>query len=503
MKVYLGVDVGTTGVKASIFDVDGNLISQSFVPSKLYYPAPGLVEQKPEEMLSETVKAVQDAVEQLGNEKIAAISLDGQMAGFMGIDERWEATTHYDSWLDTRCEDQVLEMNEFKREVIRRSGSAPGFFFGPKLLWWKEKKKEIYDRSVKFVEPSAYIAGKFADLNADFAFMDYTYIHFTNLSENKNKKWSEHLCGLFDIDMSKLPRITSPNEIIGYLSEGYAREMNLEPGIPIAAGCGDTAAGLLGAGLVVPGESVDTAGTASVLTFCSDDFRPDVEKETLISCRSVVDGLWYSLAYINGGGLCIDWFADEFGYAGKGKKENFEQLNEKAAAVAVGSEGLIFCPHFAGRNFPYEPNLRGSWAGLNWKHKKEHLYRSILEGIAFEYRHYLNNFKRLYPEVHLKRIMTIGGGSKSQLFCRIKANCMSIPYAILPEKEFSTLGSALIAAVAVGDIDDLMVKVLEITKEAEMVDPEKEAIQSYNSYFHEYEQTIDGLIGIFNRRKGE
>ena len=99
--------------------------------------------------------------------------------------------------------------------------------------------------------------------------------------------------------------------LIGTLTAPYAEATGLEPGIPIAAGCGDTAAGLLGAGLVVPGESVDTAGTASVLTFCSTEFRPDVEKAALLSCRSVVDGLWYSLAYINGGGLCIEWFADQ------------------------------------------------------------------------------------------------------------------------------------------------------------------------------------------------
>jgi len=501
MKIYLGVDVGTTGVKASIFDIDGNLKSQSYVESKLYYPASGLVEQKPEEMLSETMQAIQEAVASSGDGDIAAMSIDGQMAGLMAIDDKWAATTHYDSWLDTRCEYQVKEMNRYKRDVIRQSGSAPGFFFGPKLLWWKEERPEVYEKTAKFIEPSAYIAGKFAGLDAESAFIDYTFIHFTNLADNQNKKWSEQVCARFDVDIEKLPRIISPMEIIGTLKEAYAKKMNLKPGLPIAAGCGDTAAGLLGAGLVVPGESVDTAGTASVLTFCSSEFRPDAEKETLLSCRSVVDGLWYSLAYINGGGLCIEWFAEEFGYPNMGKKEILDELNEKASRILAGSEGLIFCPHFAGRNFPYEPHLRGSWAGLNWKHKKEHLYRSLLEGIAFEYRHYLKNFQRLYPEVELKKIKTIGGGAKSPLFCQIKADCTRVPYDILSEREFGTLGSALIAAAAIGDIDDIESKVQEINKEFETVTPVEEQVQLYDRFFKEYDATINGLLNLFNKRK--
>ncbi len=501
VKTYLGVDVGTTGVKASIFDREGNLKSQSYVPSARYHPEPGLTEQKPAEMLTETMRAIQQAVGKLGDGEVTAMAIDGQMAGLMGIDENWEATTHYDSWLDTRCGDQIEEMNRYKRDVIRQSGSAPGFFFGPKLLWWKEEKLDIYNKTAKFIEPSVFIAGKFAGLKAESAFIDYTYIHFTNLSDNKNRSWSDELCTRFDVNMDKLPRIISPTEVIGFLTREYASKMGLQPGLPIAAGCGDTAAGLLGAGLVIPGESVDTAGTASVLTFCSSEFRPDVEKAAMLSCRSVIDGCWYSLAYINGGGLCIEWFAEAFENSSAEKETIFRELNEKAAEVPVGSDGIIFCPHYAGRNFPYEPNLKGSWAGLNWRHKKEHLYRSVLEGIAFEYRHYVNNFKRLYPDTELNCIKAIGGGSKSPLFCQIKADCMGVPYAILPEREFGTLGSALIAAASVGDITDLGKRVLEINKTVEILDPNEKNARLYDDYFKDYEETIDGLIHIFNKRE--
>jgi xylulokinase len=501
MKTYLGVDVGTTGVKASFFDSHGNLKAQSYVPSRLYYPASGLVEQKPDEMLAETMQAIQQAVHELGDEEVAAMAIDGQMAGLMAIDHNWEPTTHYDSWLDTRCKIQVTEMNRYKAEVISRSGAAPGFYFGPKLLWWKEQQPEVYEKTAKFIEPSAYIAGKFAGLNADSAFIDYTYIHFTKLADNRNKSWSSELCRRFGVNSDKLPGIVAPTDIIGTLSEDFAKKMDLNPGLPIAAGCGDTAAGLLGAALVVPAESVDTAGTASVLTFCSSDFRPDIEKEAMLSCRSIIDGLWYSLAYINGGGLCIEWFAEELGISSGDKEAVFENLNTRAAEVAIGSEGLIFCPHFAGRNFPYEPSLRGSWVGLNWKHKSEHLYRSILEGLAFEYRHYLNNFRRLYPEVEVKRIKVIGGGSKSPLLCQIKADCTDVPYAILPEREFGTLGSALISAAAVGDIQDLTETVIEINKELEIVNPNKQRTEQYGDFFANYEKTIDGLIDIFNKYK--
>jgi xylulokinase len=500
MKTYLGVDVGTTGVKASVFDRMGNLKARSFVSSKLHCPAPGIVEQKPEEMLSETIQAIREAVGATEAGSIAAMAIAGQMAGLMAIDEHFEPTTHYDSWLDTRCQGMVREMGRHKAAVIAQSGAAPGFFFGPKLLWWKEERPDVYRKTAKFIEPSAFIAGKFAGLKAESAFIDYTYIHFTNLSDNRNKCWSEALCSCFDVDTARLPRIVAPTEIIGALGKEYAGKVNLKPGLPIAAGCGDTAAGLLGAALVVPGEAVDTAGTASVLTFCSTDFRPDVEKEALLSCRSVIDGLWYSLAYINGGGLCIEWFAEEFASSAH-KKNVFKELNAGALEVPVGCEGLIFCPHYAGRNFPYEPNLRGSWAGLTWKHKREHLYRSILEGIAFEYRHYLENFRRLYPDMALKRMKIIGGGSKSPLFCRIKADCMNVPCAVPPERELGTLGSALIAAAAAGDVDDLAETVLGMHTEHETIHPDEGNVHRYDHCFRDYEDTIDGLISIFDKRE--
>ncbi len=160
----------------------------------------------------------------------------------------------------------------------------------------------------------------------------------------------------------------------------------------------------------------------------------------------------------------------------------------------------IFCPHFAGRNFPYEPNLQGSWIGLNWKHTTGHLFRSILEGIALEYRHYLTNFKRLYPDLALTKIKNIGGGSKSPLWCQIKADCLGVPYTTLHKMEFGTLGSALIAAKAVEDVTDLKQKVLELNKEFERINPVKKNIQAYTDCYMAYSETINELIDFFNKK---
>jgi len=456
------------------------------------------VEQQPGEMLEETLEAIRSAVQSAGRVQVQALALDGQMAGLMGIDQEWEATTHYDSWLDTRCSDQVAAMSRHRQEVIRLSGSAPGFFFGPKLLWWKEARPEVYARTAKFIEPAAFIAGKLAGLKGEEAYIDQTYIHFTNLADNKNKRWAESILSLFGIDPDKLPRIVSPTEVIGGLTRSWVKRTGLPEGLPIAAGCGDTAAGLLGAGLVRPGEAVDTAGTASVLTFCSGEFRADDRRETLLSCRSVIDGLWYSLAYINGGGLCIDWFARELG--GGDQKAALKRLEEAAARVPAGSEGLIFCPHFAGRNFPYQPDLRGSWTGLTWNHRPEHLYRSILEGIALEYRHYLNAFTDLYPDLETRTLRIIGGGASSALFCQIKADCLNLPCATLEEQEFGTLGSALVAAAAVGQIDDLAGLVRKLARERRSFRPEPKRVEAYKHLFREYRTTIAGLIDIFRQR---
>lgn len=498
-KSYLiGVDLGTMGTKAAIFDTEGNLVALAFEESKLLYPKPGWVEQEPEDFYLSSVRTIKECLEKSGVNpgEVAALAFDGQMAGIGTIDAQWQTPTVYDSWLDTRCKPYIDRMREHQDLIIEKSGGPPTYSHGPKILWWKHEEPEAFSRIHKFVVPGCYVAGRMAGLKGEDAFIDYTYIHFSCLSDTREARWSEELCHLFNIPMEKLPRIVKPWEIIGQLTAEAAESCGLLAGTPIAAGCGDQAAGMLGAAMVEAGMVFDVAGTASVFSICVDRYTPDLEHKTLFSGRLVPEDLWYALAYINGGGLNLRWFRDQLAKEEKAKAERegenaYAMLDAAAASVPPGSDSLLFLPHLGGRVTPSDPDLRGLWLGFTWSHRKEHLYRSLLEGVAYEYAYYLDIEKSLFPNLEFKEARVIGGGSKSDLWNQIKADVLGIPYVQLNRQEYAVLGSAIVAGYAVGLFDDLKATAKGFVEPISRLEPRPE----HHAY---YRPLVDLYISLFD-----
>ena len=359
--------------------------------------------------------------------------------------------------------------------------------------------------------PTGYVAGTMAGLRGDEAFIDYTFIHFSALSDAQAGTWSGELCSLLGVDMDKLPRIVAPWEVIGEVRPEAARDFGLAPGTPIAAGCGDTAAGALGAGIVRRGMLLDTAGTASVLAGCTDRSAADEKNRTLLMMRSVVPGLWNPLAYLAGGGLALRWFRDEFFNAGQGgitEGDLYALMAESAAQIPAGADGLFFSPHLGGRVCPAEPAMRGAWVGFSWGHTRAHFFRAILEGIAFEYAYYLRILRELVPDLSLIEARVIGGGAKSLVWNQIKADVLGVPYQRLKRSEFATWGSAMIAGRAVGLFDDLTETAMLTTElDGESVKPRSEITEVYQQLADQYigwqEKLSDAFCSNENCTAGE
>lgn len=498
-KTYLiGVDLGTMGTKAAIFDTEGNLVSLAFEESRLLYPKPGWVEQDPDDFYFSSLRTIKECLDSSGVEPghVAALAFDGQMAGIGAIDTQWQTPTPYDSWLDTRCAPHIDRMCEHQDLIIESSGGPPTYCHGPKIMWWRDEEPEVFSRIHKFVVPGAYTAGRMAGLAGDDAFVDHTYLHFSCLSDVKGTKWSEELCHLFDVPMEKLPRIVKPWEIIGQLTAEAAEGCGLRAGTPIAAGCGDQAAGMLGAAMVDPGMVFDVAGTASVFSICLDQFTPDLEHKTLFTARLVPEDLWYALAYVNGGGLNLRWFRDQLAKhekveAAQKDKSVYAMLDEAAASVPPGSDSLLCLPHLGGRVTPSDPDLRGLWLGFTWSHRKEHFYRSLLESVAYEYAYYLDVEKSLLPDLDFKEARVIGGGSRSEFWNQIKADVLGIPYVRLNREEYAVLGSAIVAGYAVGVFDDLKSTAKRFVEPISRVEPRPE-------YHAHYRPLVDLYISLFD-----
>ncbi|MEE8440198.1 MAG: FGGY family carbohydrate kinase [Spirochaetia bacterium] len=451
-RLIVGVDIGTQGVKGALFTEDGECVADHFVPSRLRQDKPGITEEDPEyqvQSVHEVISAcIADAAADPG--RIAAIAIDGQMAGIIGVDAAGVAVTPYDSWLDTRCAPYIARMEDAVGDlVLKKTGCPPSFNHGPKMLWCKHERPELFDRVHKFVQPGGYAAMRLCGLTGDEAFIDRTYLHFSGFADNQRGQWDDDLTRAFEFPVDKLPRICESTEIVGHVSADAARRTGMRVGTPVAAGCGDTIASFLACGAVSEGLCIDVAGTACVFAATVPEFRPDVVGKTLGLSASVVPDVWYAYAYVNGGGMNAEWFVKSFCKDLTGP-DRFAALDAAAARIEETDSLPIFIPHMAGRVSPSVPELRGFFAGLTWSHDREVLYRAILEGVALEYGIYRRALADLFPDLMLTEMRATGGGSKSAVWNMMKSGVLGIPVSRVESPIGAPAGAAMVAAVAAG-----------------------------------------------------
>jgi len=502
-QLLIGIDIGTQGTKTVIFSPDGAKIAEAFKTSQLQRPSPGVVEEDPETQLESVCATICEAVKRAegGDGEVAGIAIDGQMAGIIGVNEDGRNVTPYDSWLDTRCSHQIEVMNrEAGEEVIRKTGGAPSFNHGPKILWWKDRHPDVYKRIAAFVQPGQYAAMRLCGLRGNEAFIDRSYLHLTGFADNQNNRWDEQLCSCFDVDRAKLPRIVAPTEVIGSLTPEMAERCCLKSGVPVVAGCGDTMASFLSCGAIREGICVDVAGTASVFASTTCSFQPDVGHRILACGQSAVAGLWHPFAYVNGGGMNLEWFLAEI--ANKGEKNGetggrprlgLDELNMLAEQIDDSFDLPLFVPHFSGRVTPAMPHIRGAWVGLDWSHRLGHLYRAVLEGVVLEYGIYRKVLEKLYPDLVLTEIRITGGGERSALWNRMKASALRTPVLQLEETGGAPMGSALLAGYGVGIIDDMHSATPGWIRTATRFEPVQAMVELYRTKIPRYERLLDIL----------
>jgi len=489
-EYFIGVDLGTSGIKAGIVDTDGNVIESSYMGTDLISTAPGRMEQNPNDFYEKTLEIIKDVLRKskISPGDIYAIAIDGQMGGIIGIDSDFNPITGLDMGLDIRSEkyNDYIHKNYKKLLRIKTCGSPRNT---PKIMWWKKENSEVYKNILKFITLNGFVGGKLAGIKGSEAYMDYTLLTFFGMEDFSNLNWSEELCELFDIDIKKLPGIVSPWEVIGKLDKKTAQKCGLLQGIKIVAGSGDQPAGLLGAGIIEPGMIMDVSGSSVLLFMAVNKFIPDTANGIIMYMPSILPDISYAFTYINGGGICLKWFKDEFLLGdnqslSKNNKNEFDIIEKKIKDIPPGSGGLIFTPYFGGRQCSYDKNLKGTWIGLNWGHKKEHLYRAILESVAYDFNISLSYMRELFPEFNIKRILVMGGGANSGVWNQIKSNVMGVTYGRIEGYQFALRGSGIIAGFGIGAIKDIKKISLNINIEKNITEyiQDKNITEIYQGY---------------------
>jgi xylulokinase len=506
-KEYLvGIDLGTTLAKCVIYDSSGEACAEAQVPMQIRYPRSGEAEQEAMDFYTMTCALLRSCLKHPGIDphRIAGVGIDSQMGGIMSVDHRFQPVTYYDTPLDNRSASENLFMHQnYGDLILEKNGSFSTY--GNKILYWK--KRNEWKQIAKFLQPSAFVAGKLAGFSGREAYIDQTFLCFSGLSDLRRTQWSEQLCEILQVNMDKLPRIVASTEIIGEVSRRAAEDTGLATGTPIAAGCGDQAAGFVGAGILQEGQMVDVAGTACILGASVAEYRFDARHRTL-ACLKAAIGEGYYLISVVLGGRTHNWFIEEFcGPELKNVPEGFgsvyEYLDSLAAKVPAGSDGLVSINYLQGRFFPPDPTVRGLFIGHTWAHSRMHFYRSVLESIAYD--HYLTReiIRELLPGLKLGAVTAIGSGANSELWMRIKADVLQAPYQSLSRSDLSTLGSAIIAGYAVGLFRDAKTITERFVKPKRTIQPQPGAERSYRRNIEVYRDLFDLLHPVYRRLAGQ
>ena len=491
-RYILAIDIGTQGCKTALFNTEGCILAAVFAPAKFRYLDHGIIEQDPLLIYRDVMDTIQAVIQKsnVSARDIAVVGVDGQMAGIVGIDEDFNPVTAYDSGLDKRCEESIVKMQEMAEEkVIGLTGCPIIVAQGAKMYWWKEWDYESYRRSKKIIPISSFVCGKMTGLKAKDAYIDYTHIHLTCLADTKAGVWSDELIELFQMDQEKLPLIKAPWEVIGTVTAACSTASGLPAGIPVIAGCGDTPASTLGAGIVTDHLLLDISGTATVLTAGVNRYVPDVTEKVLIYPRSILPDFYNPFGFVLGG-QSMDWYLKQ-----TGDQNSFEQIDRLAESVST--DGLYFLPFFAGRICPSNPRYAGTWAGMKFHHNTAHMHRSIMEAIAYEYRFYMESMKRLVPDLSIKGVVSIGGGSKSAVFRQIKSDVLGLPFYSLNQKDTALFAVAVTAGYGAGLYKNISETVTGLCKITGETLPSVEKEESYHMAYLEYQSLVRFMEGLY------
>jgi xylulokinase len=442
----IGIDCSTTATKAVVWDEQGNALAEGRETFDLSSPQPDWGEQNAEDWWRSTRTAIRHAAQAVDAPRIRAIGITHQRETFVCLDEDDQPIRPAIVWLDSRPREEVARYGSDKIHKItgKPPNPTPGFY---KMLWLREHEPGTLDRAAKVVDVHAYLVHRMTGhWRTSWATADPL-----GLVDMERFEWSDELLDMAGLSREQMCEIYAPGDVIGELKDEVARELGLPGGLPVVSGAGDGQAAGLGANITEPGRAYLNLGTAVVSGAYSENYSWGDEYRVL---SGPIPGTYTLETLLAAGTYTVSWFVEKF--AGIKAEElriglSAEQVLEAAAAqVGPGSGGLLAVPYWNNALTPYwDLTARGVMLGWTGAHGKEHAYRAILEGIAFEQR-LMTEAAEAGLEKPVQHVLALGGGSRSPLWCQIVADVMQRPVSVTREIESTCLGAGMLAAAAVG-----------------------------------------------------
>jgi xylulokinase len=444
MTALLGIDLGTSAVKAVVIDDSGHVLGTGTREIPMQVPEPNRAEQDPETWWSSTRLAVRAALHEAGIGEVAGIGLDGHMHGFALLDTERSPVGPAITWADQRTAELIPELEELVGidTFLSTAGTRPAAgFMGPTMVWLARHDPAQLDAADVAVLPKDYLRLR---LTGEVA-SDFSDASATAIFDISARAWSMDLCERLGVPTRVLPPLRESAAVAGTLIDDAADGLGLRSGIPVATGCADQPAQAVANGLVKPGRGSVTVGTGGQILVATDQPAADAAGRIHTFCHAV-PGRWYQLGATLSAGLSLRWLRDRLRI---GTDDPYAELDRLASEVPPGADGLIFLPYLVGERSPImDPEATSAFVGLTLGHRRAHLARAVLEGVAFSLR--ATRDAILDAGGACDSWLATGNGLASPLWRGILADVFGEPLAYVDAPERSGVGAALIGGIASG-----------------------------------------------------
>ncbi|MBN2710208.1 MAG: xylulokinase [Calditrichaceae bacterium] len=476
MSIVIGIDLGTSGVKALAINEDGKILASAMETYPLFQPKAGYSEQDPADWWKGVVKVIRQITNNSGIDKkeIKAVSLSGQMHGSVFLDAKNEVIRFPLLWNDTRNHEQCRKITQIvgeERLLSMVGNPALEGFTAPKVLWLKDNEPANYSKLKTLLLPKDYInyklTGRVCSEMSDAA--------GSLLLDVKNRKWAVKLAEEIGLNPEILPPVLESTDVVGEILPEVAQETGLPKSVRVIGGGADNACSAVGNGIVKESVILASLGTSGVVLAHTDQMHHDPQGR-IHSFNHSVPNRWYLMGVTLSAGFSMSWLKNNI------VEKDYDEINRQAAEVKPGSEGVMFLPYLAGERTPHrDPLARGVFFGLSGIHSQKHIMRSVFEGVAFALRDSLELIKNL--NIKPGQIRITGGGAKSALWRQIMADVFGYPVHTMQSEEGPAFGAALIAATGAGIYKTLQDAVDQTVGLGDVTEPIKENVSRYNEIY--------------------
>ncbi|MFN2235451.1 MAG: FGGY-family carbohydrate kinase [Anaerolineales bacterium] len=449
-NLVIGIDCSTTSCKAIVWNQHGKKVAEGRVKIKTFSPKPLWYEQSADSWWYATVKALQQVQQQINPNQILALCISAQRETFVPVDKSNKPIRNAILWMDERAEKQLHYLEHvFGREKFHKltGKHLSGNLSIAKIIWLQKNEPEVFSKTSKFLDVHGYLVYQFTDqLCTSWGCADPM-----GLFDMTQNNWAKDLLNCVDLKLCQFPDAVQPGYVIGNITPKASKECGLPIGLPIVSGIGDGQAAGLGSKIISNDIACISLGTSIVAGYFASDYQSSKNFRTMYGG---IENTFFFETVILGGTFTISWFLEKVLHAEKKNIRNYqfdeEYLEKEARKAPIGSQGLLLFPYWNSVMNPFwDPKASGMMIGLRGIHGVGHIYRAMLEGIAFE-----QKLQSSYVEDELGRnvgsYVVGGGGAKSNLWCQIIADIIGRPVYRTIEQEVSSLGVGILAASATG-----------------------------------------------------